>query len=100
MTWTRLLIGSLASAISLIVLSVIRRGRTRPVPMETIARCSRGHLFITPWITGGPVKAVRLGPRRRYQRCPVGDHWAIVHPVIEENLTEEERRSATAAAVT
>jgi hypothetical protein len=98
MTWARFLIASLASAISVIVLSVIRGRRTRPVPLETIARCSRGHLFITTWVMGWPVKAVRLGPRRRYQRCPVGNHWAIVQPVIEEDLTEEERRSAAAAA--
>jgi hypothetical protein len=34
-----------------------------------------------------------LGPLTRFQRCPVGHHWAIVHPVKEKDLTDEDRRA-------
>jgi hypothetical protein len=40
-------------------------------------RCRAGHLFTTIWIPLASFKAVRLGTQR-YQRCPVGGHWAIV----------------------
>jgi hypothetical protein len=43
-------------------------------------RCRAGHLFTTIWIPLGSLKAVRLGTQR-YQRCPVGRHWARVTPV-------------------
>jgi hypothetical protein len=26
------------------------------------------------------------------QRCPVGNRWSIIHPVKDEDLTEEDRR--------
>jgi hypothetical protein len=58
-----------------------------------IVRCSQGHLFTTIWIPGASVKALRLGGRR-FQRCPIGHHWAMVKPVRESELTEEERRGA------
>jgi hypothetical protein len=60
---------------------------------DTIVRCSRGHLFTTSWIVGSSVKAVRLGSKR-YQRCPVCEKWRIVAPVLDEELTEEDRRVA------
>ncbi len=68
-----------------------RRGYT--IPGRSAVRCSAGHLFTTTWVEGGSLKAVRLGPSTRYQRCPVGHHWAIVHPVKDEDLSEEERRA-------
>jgi len=37
--------------------------------------------------------AVRLG-LVRFQYCPVGDHWALVTPVNEADLTDEEKRLA------
>ncbi len=60
---------------------------------STIVRCRQGHLFTTVWLPGGSFKAVRLG-WFRIQRCPVGHHLAIVTPVREGDLTDEERRSA------
>jgi hypothetical protein len=60
---------------------------------NVIVRCRDGHLFTTIWIPGASVKALRLG-RWRYQRCPVGNHWSLVTPVRESELTEEERRLA------
>lgn len=64
------------------------------IPGTTIVRCSKGHLFTTTWIEGGSLRAIRLGPRTRYQRCPVGNHCGIVHPVRDDELTDEERRGA------
>jgi hypothetical protein len=58
-----------------------------------VARCTQGHLFTTIWIPGASVKAIRLGGRR-FQRCPVGQHWSIVKPVREAELTAEERSEA------
>jgi hypothetical protein len=60
---------------------------------EVIVRCRRGHLFTTIWIPGVSFKALRLG-WWRFQRCPVGNHWTLVRPVKESELTEEERRLA------
>ena len=74
-------------------LNAVMRKRGYAIPGRTAVRCSAGHLFTTTWIEGGSLKAVRLGPVTRYQRCPVGRHWAIVHPVRDEDLTEDERRS-------
>jgi hypothetical protein len=31
----------------------------------------------------------------RLQRCPVGNHWSIVTPVKEADVTEEEKRIAS-----
>ncbi len=62
------------------------------VPGKTIVRCSKGHLFITTWIEGYSLKAVRLGSLSRYQYCPIGKHWAIVHPVKESALSNDERK--------
>ena len=60
---------------------------------DTIVRCSAGHLFTTIWIPGASLKAARLGTRR-YQRCPVGGHWALVRPVRDDDLSEDDRRRA------
>jgi hypothetical protein len=60
---------------------------------EVVVRCSRGHLFRTIWIPGVSVKSLRLG-WRRFQRCPVGQHWSLVTPLDESKLTEDERRVA------
>ena len=60
---------------------------------NVIVRCRRGHLFTTIWIPGASLKAVRLGASR-WQHCPVGDHWSVVTPVREAELTDEERAIA------
>jgi hypothetical protein len=79
--------------ITVVVINMVVRRKGYSIPGRTVVRCSKGHLFVTTWVEGGSLKAVRLGPLRRYQRCPVGNHWAIVHPVKEEDLTDEERRA-------
>lgn len=60
---------------------------------DTIVRCQQGHLFTTTWLPGASFKAIRLG-WFRIQRCPVGDHIAIVVPVREDDLSPEERLRA------
>ena len=60
---------------------------------NTVVRCRRGHLFTTIWIPGASVKSVRLG-WWRVQRCPVGNHWSIVSPVKEDDLSDDEKRVA------
>jgi hypothetical protein len=64
-----------------------------PQGYDRIARCSQGHLFTTIWIPLISLKAFRLG-NQRLQRCPVGQHWVLVRPVRDEDLTDDERREA------
>ncbi len=60
-----------------------------------IVRCDAGHLFTTTWIPLVSFKAIRLGTRR-YQRCPVGHHFAAVEPVDEAELSAAELAAARA----
>ncbi|MDQ1531490.1 MAG: hypothetical protein QOE37_1595, partial [Microbacteriaceae bacterium] len=60
---------------------------------RTVVRCRDGHLFTTIWIPGVSLKSLRLG-WWRWQHCPIGDHWTVVSPVREADLTEPQRRSA------
>jgi hypothetical protein len=78
-------IGVVAVLAVVVVTNVAVRRRGYSIPGKTVVRCSKGHLFTTTWVEGGSLKAVRLGPLTRYQRCPVGKHWAIVHPVKTED---------------
>jgi len=84
-------------AVSVVVVNVVVRRKGYSIPGKTVVRCSKGHLFTTLWIEGGSFTAVRLGPLKRYQRCPVGKHWAVVRPIKEADLTDEDRRIAAAA---
>jgi hypothetical protein len=84
--------------IIVVVTNVVVRHQGYSIPGRTVVRCSKGHVFLTTWVEGGSLKAVRLGALTRYQRCPVGKHWAIVHPVKEDDLTEEERRAVSGGA--
>lgn len=59
----------------------------------TVVRCRKGHLFTTIWVPGVSLKAVRLG-WVRLQRCPVGNHWSLVTPIKDADLTDEVRRIA------
>ncbi len=60
---------------------------------RVVVRCRSGHVFTTIWIPGASLKSLRLG-WWRFQRCPVGGHWAWVTPVRESELSDAERRSA------
>jgi hypothetical protein len=73
------------------VINLIAKSRGYSIPGKTAVRCSKGHLFTTNWFEGASLKVIRLSPRARFQHCPVGDHWSIVHPVKDEDLTDEDR---------
>ena len=60
---------------------------------NTIVHCSKGHLFTTIWVPGASFKSIKLG-LSRFEHCPVGHHWALVTPVKDSELTDEERRLA------
>jgi hypothetical protein len=60
---------------------------------EVVVRCREGHLFTTIWIPGVSFKAIKLG-WFRLQYCPVGEHWTLVTPVPNSDLTNWERRIA------
>jgi hypothetical protein len=42
-------------------------------------------------LTLGSLTSIRLGSAR-FQHCPVGDHWSLVRPVPDSDLTAEDRR--------
>lgn len=60
---------------------------------KVVVRCLRGDLFTTIWVPGASFKSVRLG-WWRLQHCPVGEHWTLVTPVRDADLTDEQRRIA------
>jgi len=79
-------------ALVLVAVNLAMRRKGYSIPGRTVVRCSAGHLFRTTWVEGGSLRAVKLGPTKRYQHCPVGQHWVIIRPVREEDLTDDERR--------
>jgi len=60
---------------------------------DVVVRCRSGHVYTTIWIPGISVKSLRLG-WWRVQRCPVGEHWSLVTPVRESELSDGDRRLA------
>ena len=87
---------ALAFAITVTTLvggTVMARRMGYKVGGNTIVRCRDGHLFTTLWIPGASLKALRLG-WYRFQRCPVGNHWTLVKPVKDADLTAEELKAA------
>jgi hypothetical protein len=85
----------LAAVVVLVIVRVViarRRGYAGDAT-HRIVRCSQGHVFTMIWLPGVSFKSIRLGGAR-YQRCPVGSHWSLVRPVREDELTDEDRRSA------
>jgi len=83
-----------AAVIAVVVGTVVQRRRGYSgLGGSTVVRCSKGHLFTTIWVPGASFKSIRLG-MSRYQHCPVGNHWALVKPVKDSELTDEERRQA------
>ena len=73
--------------------AVVMRLRGYRIGANIVVRCQKGHLFTTIWLPGVSLKSVRLG-WWRFQHCPVGNHWSMVTPVKESELTEEDRRIA------
>jgi hypothetical protein len=75
--------------------ALLMRLRGYPIGGNIAVRCRQGHLFSTIWIPGASVKSLRLG-WWRLQWCPVGRHWSVVTPLKIAQLTEGDRREATA----
>jgi hypothetical protein len=63
--------------------------------LNTPVRCREGHLFTTIWIPGVNLKALDFGIGR-VQRCPVGQHWTVVRPVRDADLSARDRTRARA----
>jgi hypothetical protein len=81
-------------AVVVLLRVVTARLRGRPAFFgEVVVRCGRGHLFTTNWSSLGSFTSIRLGSAR-FQHCPVGDHWSLVRPVNDSDLTAEDRRIA------
>jgi hypothetical protein len=76
-----------------VVATVVARRRGYLFGTDLVVRCRQGHLFTTIWVPGVSLKSIRLG-WWRFQHCPVGNHWSLVTPVKESDLTEEERSRA------
>jgi hypothetical protein len=57
-------------------------------------RCSAGHVYTTIWVPLASLKSVRLGGGR-FQRCPVGNHWAMVIPIDSGSATAAELETAS-----
>jgi len=75
------------------LMTAAARKRGYKLGPNTVVRCKQGHLFTTMWIPGASIKSIRLGTSR-FQRCPVGHHWALVKPVKEQDLTDDDRAIA------
>jgi hypothetical protein len=63
---------------------------------DTPVRCSKGHLYTSTWIPYASVKGLRLG-WKRFQRCPVGKHWAVTERLDPETASPEELAKAAEA---
>jgi hypothetical protein len=86
--------GAIIAVAAILVEVAMLRLRGYRMGGNVVVRCQKGHVFTTIWIPGASLKSLRLG-WWRYQHCPVGNHWSIVTPVKESDLTEEQRRIAS-----
>jgi hypothetical protein len=85
---------ALAAAVVInVVGTIVARVLGYRVGGDTVVRCRQGHLFTTLWIPGASLKSIRLG-WWRIQRCPVGNHWSLVVPVREADLSRRQLRTA------
>jgi hypothetical protein len=73
--------------------AVIARRRGYTQQREVVARCRRGHLFTTEWMSRASLRTLDLG-WARIQRCPVDNHLTLVVPVKESDLTPEQKKLA------
>ncbi len=78
------------AVLAIVLVAWLIAGRARPARgFERIVRCRAGHVFTTTLVPGMSFKSVRLG-NVRFERCPVGRHWAIVRAVDESTLSHDE----------
>jgi hypothetical protein len=74
----------------IIVKVVVSKVSGRPALAGKITVRCKGHVFTTTWSPLGSFTAIRLAGAR-FQHCPVGNHWALVRPVEDGDLTGENR---------
>jgi hypothetical protein len=79
--------------IAVIAMNAGMRAKGYTIPGQTPVRCVNGHLFVTNWVEGGSLKAIRLGPTLRIQRCPTCQKMVRIRPVKPADLSEAERTS-------
>jgi hypothetical protein len=79
----------------LVIGTVVARRLGYNIGGHVVVRCRQGHLYTTLWIPGIKLKGLDFG-LARWQYCPVGQHWSLVTPVRESDLTEEQRALAHA----
>jgi hypothetical protein len=79
----------------IVAFTVLARRLGYPLGGNVVVRCRRGHLSTTLWIPGVKLKGLDLGVAR-LQVCPIGNHWSIVTPVRDIDLTDKERELAHA----
>ncbi len=84
-----------AVVLLIVIMIVVGRARGYDYGRESVMRCSRGHLFTELLIPGVSFRAVRLGVAR-YERCPVGRHWALCRPQRRSDLSPDEIAEAEA----
>ena len=78
---------------ALVAFTLIARRLGYNLGGNVVVRCRKGHLFTTIWIPGIKLKAIDLGIAR-VQHCPIGNHWSLVVPVRNRDLTDEQRQAA------
>jgi hypothetical protein len=83
----------IVTAASIIGSIAARRAGFSGMGGNTVVRCRDGHLFTTIWIPFASVKSIRLGTKR-FQHCPVGNHWTLVSPVKDGDLTTADQQLA------
>lgn len=84
-----------AVGIVVVVMNVAMRKRGYAIPGRTLVVCSQGHHFRTLWIEGGSFKAIRLGPRKRIQRCPVCKKFRVIVALPESQLSDAIQEEVT-----
>jgi hypothetical protein len=80
--WLVLVVGAFAGFITVMKKRGFKFGR------DVIVQCGAGHYYTTIWVPGVSLKAVRWGAIR-FQRCPVGKHWASARLVNPKEVTPE-----------
>jgi hypothetical protein len=83
------------AAVVILKVVVSKRSGRPALRGKVVVRCNKGHVFETTWSALGSVTSIRLAATR-VQRCRVGHHWALVKPVSDSELTDDERRQLTA----
>lgn len=61
---------------------------------QRIVQCASGSYFITTWVPGASLQALRMGNGRRIQYCPVHHKSEMIRRVSDQELTPQVRAEA------